>query len=83
VQKLLLFGVLLILVGFGLLFAGTVSTGSASVGGVVFVGPVPIVFGAGPGGWELALGAAVVGAIMVAMLFLWGRRMMKPEDETG
>ena len=81
-HRLLAFGIVVILAGFVLMFAGTFSTGNASVGGVVFIGPVPIVFGAGPGGWELALGSAVIGAIMLAMIILWGRRAMAPESES-
>lgn len=61
------------LVGIMLLFAAAASAGNVTVGGVVFVGPLPIVFGAGPGGWELGVGSAVVGAIAVALLILWVR----------
>lgn len=72
-QKLLVLGLLILFAGFALVFAGASITGTSSVGGVVFIGPVPIVFGAGPGGWELALVSVVIGAIMVGMLFLWYR----------
>lgn len=77
-QKLFLAGVLVFLVGFVLIAAGSLGQGNASVGGVVFIGPVPIVFGSGPGGLVLALGSLLIGAVMVALLLLWAvqfRRM--------
>jgi uncharacterized membrane protein len=71
VQKLMSLGLLIILAGFALIFAGASTTGTSSAGGVVFIGPVPIVFGAAPAGWELALVSVVVGAVMMFLLFLW------------
>ena len=70
-------GVLIILAGFALVIAGSFGQGNVSTGGVVFIGPFPIVFGSGPGGWSLALGSVVIGAIMVILLFVWGRRLAK------
>jgi uncharacterized membrane protein len=72
-QKLMVLGLLIILAGFALVFAGASTTGTVSAGGVVFIGPLPIVFGAGPGGWELALGSVVVGAVMIILLLFWFR----------
>jgi len=75
VQKLLVAGVLIILAGFGLILAGSAGQGSTSAGGVVFIGPIPIVFGSGPGGWVLALVSVVIAAVMVALFLLWGWRV--------
>ena len=73
-RKLLTLGFLLIVAGFAVLFLGSTGQGSVSTGGVIFVGPFPIVFGSGPGGGELALLSVVIGGVMVALLLLWGWR---------
>ncbi len=73
-QKLLTAGVLIILAGFALVLLGSTGQGNVSTGGVVFIGPFPIVFGSGPGGGWLALLSVVIGGVMVALLVLWGRR---------
>lgn len=73
-QKLLAAGLLVIFAGFGLIVAGSAGQGNASAGGLVFIGPFPIVFGSGPGGSALALVSVVVGGVMVALILLWGRR---------
>jgi uncharacterized membrane protein len=72
-QKLMVLGLLIILAGFALVFAGASTTGTTSAGGVVFIGPLPIAFGAGPEGWKLALGSVVVGAVMIILLIFWFR----------
>ncbi|MDG6900752.1 MAG: DUF131 domain-containing protein [Nitrososphaerota archaeon] len=66
-------GLLVIFAGFGLIAAGSAGQGSASAGGVIFIGPFPIVFGSGPGGSVLALVSVVIGGVMVALILLWGR----------
>ena len=71
-QKLFFVGLLVFLVGFGLLAAGAADQGGGSAGGVVFIGPFPIVFGAGPGGSDLALVSVVIGAVMIGLMMLWG-----------
>ena len=72
-KRLMAAGMLAMLLGFALLFATAAPSGNVAIGGVVFVGPFPIVFGAGPGGWALGVGSAVVGAIAVVLLILWSR----------
>jgi uncharacterized membrane protein len=76
-QKLLIAGTLIVLLGFGLLLAGSAGQGSASAGGAIFIGPFPIVFGSGPGGSALALVSVVIGGVMVALLLLWGWRLLQ------
>lgn len=71
-------GLLMIFAGFALVFVGAASQENASSGGVVFIGPFPIVFGTGPGGGELALLSVVIGAVMVALLILWSWRLSHP-----
>lgn len=78
-QKLLALGFLIFLAGLGLLVVGAAGQGSVSAGGVVFIGPFPIVFGSGPGGWALALVSVVIGGVMVALFLLLGWRFVRME----
>jgi uncharacterized membrane protein len=71
---LLPLGVALILVGFALVFMGSLGESNASAGGVIFIGPFPIVFGSGPGGGELALISLLIGGVTIALMLLWGWR---------
>ncbi len=79
-QKLLGAGLVIILAGIGLVLAGAAGQGSASTGGVVFIGPFPIVFGSGPGGTSLALLSVVIGGVMLALLLFWGWRLSRGEN---
>ena len=63
------------LVGLTLILAGTAGQGNVSIGGAVFIGPLPIVFGSGPEGWPLALLSLLIGGAMVALFLLWGWRL--------
>lgn len=63
-----------ILVGFGLIFVGSLGQGTVSTGGVLFMGPFPIAFGSGPSAYLLALGSVVVAGVMMALMFIWGWR---------
>ena len=71
-------GLLLILGGFGVVFIGSFGSGNVSAGGVIFLGPIPIVFGSGPGGAALALISVVIGGVMVSLMLLWGWRASRP-----
>ncbi len=74
-------GMLVILAGFGLIVGGSLGQGNVSTGGVIFIGPFPIVFGSGPAGWDLALLSVVIGGAMVALLLLWGWRFSKTKED--
>lgn len=74
-QKLVVAGLLILLVGFGLIFLGAASQGSSSAGGAIFIGPIPIVFGSGPSGASLALISVVIGGVMLALVLIWGWRL--------
>jgi uncharacterized membrane protein len=65
-------GFLLIVTGIGIVVLGTLSSTSTSVslGGAVFIGPFPIVFGSGPGSWLFALTALIIAAVMVVTFYL-------------
>ncbi|HYA56597.1 MAG TPA: DUF131 domain-containing protein [Nitrososphaerales archaeon] len=83
-QRLLLAGVVILLLGFGLIIVGSATQTGVSTGGVVFIGPFPIVFGSGPSGSSLALVSVVIGGVMVALVMLFGWRMLgRGGRETG
>ncbi|MGQ9538141.1 MAG: TIGR00304 family membrane protein [Candidatus Bathycorpusculaceae bacterium] len=64
-------GFFIILVGALFLAAATMlSKGTASIGGVIFIGPIPIAFGAGPEAQWLILFAIILGVLSIIMLFI-------------
>jgi uncharacterized membrane protein len=48
--------------------------GSTSFGGIILIGPVPIVFGAGPGAQWLILFAIILTVLSVIMFLILRRR---------
>ena len=66
----LLLGITLVFVGIAVLVvASVVLGGSGSVGGVILIGPIPIVFGAGPdAGWLIAIGI-ILTVVSVVLIF--------------
>ena len=70
-ERLGVVGVLVVLAGFSLIFAGAEGQGDASAGGVILIGPIPIVFGTGPNGWPLALASLAIGIVIVALVLIW------------
>lgn len=79
-RKLIVLGITIMLVGLVLVLVGSSGGSSASAGGVVFIGPVPIVFGSGPGGGWLALLSVVIGGVMLALVLVWGWRVFASND---
>ncbi|MBC7130099.1 DUF131 domain-containing protein [Candidatus Bathyarchaeota archaeon] len=70
-------GFAIIIVGMLLMiFAAASSSGQASVGGFILIGPFPIVFGAGPGAQWLVLFAIILGVISVAVIYLMARKRL-------
>lgn len=67
---LLLLGLALVFIGIAVIVIATIFLGgSGSVGGVILIGPISIVFGAGPeAGWLIAVGAAIT--IISLVLFV-------------
>jgi uncharacterized membrane protein len=68
--------VLLTAIGLALIVAGFVSlalstaappSAGASYGGLILIGPVPIIFGAGPQGFRMAEVAALLGIALLAV----------------
>ncbi len=63
-------GVVILLLGFMLVFLGSFSGGNASVGGFVLIGPLPIVFGSGRDSGLLAILSVVAGIIMIVLFYM-------------
>jgi len=70
----LLLGIALVFVGVAVLVVAAVLGGSGSVGGVIFIGPIPIVFGAGPDSAWLILISLIVATLSIAVFVLSRRR---------
>jgi len=72
---LLLLGLALVFVGIVIIVVvSVVLGGSSSVGGVILIGPIPIIFGAGPESeWLIALGA-VLSVISVVLFIIINKR---------
>ena len=66
----LLLGITLVFVGIAVLvIASLVLGGSGSVGGVILIGPIPIIFGAGPdAGWLITV--SIILTVLSVVLFL-------------
>jgi uncharacterized membrane protein len=68
-------GFAVIIVGIILLVLSSVlNSSSGSVGGVIFIGPFPIVFGTGQDATWLIVISLVIAVIMLVLLFVWRRR---------
>jgi len=74
---LLLLGIALVFIGIVVLvIASVVLGGSGRVGGVILLGPIPIVFGIGPdSGWVITVG--IIFTIVSIILFLLINRRRK------
>jgi len=77
---ILLSGFTVILIGVILVaFASMLGGNSSSVGGIIFIGPFPIVFGAGPNApWLIAIGV-ILAFIIFVLLFVMRRRIGRAE----
>ena len=73
-------GLILVLVGVLVVFVAALSgsSSSSSVGVVIFIGPIPIVFGAGPDAGLLVLAGALISAVSIT-IFLAMRKRMRAE----
>jgi uncharacterized membrane protein len=73
----------LFIVGFSTMIVGLILVavaaivsqgGSTSSGGIIFIGPIPIVFGAGPGAQWMILFATILAVLTVIMLLMLRRK---------
>ncbi len=65
-------GFALIIAGFALLFIGSfLSAGNAGFGGLIMIGPIPVVFGTSP---EMAVIAMALGLVMMLLYFILRRK---------
>ena len=63
-------GSLLILSGFAMVLIGSLPSPATSAGGLILIGPVPIVFGSGPPGGLIVLLSLIAAVLMVLALYL-------------
>ncbi|MDA4128741.1 MAG: DUF131 domain-containing protein [Thaumarchaeota archaeon] len=63
-------GFAVILAGSLLIFAGSIEGGNASTGGVILIGPFPIVFGSGANGPLLSGLSLFLGVLMLEVFLL-------------
>jgi uncharacterized membrane protein len=74
----LLLGIALVLVGIAVIVVvSVVLGGSGSVGGLILVGPIPIVFGAGPNANWLIVISIVLTAVSIILFLILNRRRKK------
>ncbi len=75
---LLVAGVLLVFVGVLVVaVASSASGGSPSTGVIIFIGPIPIVFGSGPATGLLILIGVIIAAVSVVLFAILRRRMLE------
>ncbi|MDO9097510.1 MAG: DUF131 domain-containing protein [Candidatus Methanoperedens sp.] len=66
------YGIYLILLGFALVFIGTLlSAQDSGFGGLIMIGPIPIAFGNSP---EITVIAMVIGVLLMLVFFMLRRR---------
>ncbi len=79
---LLVLGVILVFVGIVVLVVASLvlNSGSSSVGVVIFIGPIPIVFGSGPNSVWLILIGIILAVASVLLFFVMNRRYRRQEN---
>ena len=78
---LLFLGMTLVFVGIVVIVAASaVFGGSGSVGGVILIGPVPIVFGAGPESGLLIVLGIVITIVSVVTFWIMNKRIKRKDD---
>jgi uncharacterized membrane protein len=77
---LIVLGISLVFVGVAVIIAASaLSGGSGSVGGVILIGPIPIVFGTGPDAAWLIVLSVVLTIISVILFLIMNRRVKRIE----
>jgi uncharacterized membrane protein len=70
----LFLGIILVFVGIAVLVVASVVFGGSSVGGVILIGPIPIVFGAGPNAAWLIAVSIILTVVSVVLFLIMNRR---------
>ena len=71
----LLLGIALVFVGIAVLvIASIVLGGSASVGGIILIGPIPIFFGSGPDAGWLIIISLILTVASIALFLIMNKR---------
>jgi uncharacterized membrane protein len=74
----LLLGIALVFIGIAVLMVtSAVLGGSGSVGGIILIGPIPIVFGAGPNSVWLIIISIILAVLSVTLFVFFSRRARK------
>jgi uncharacterized membrane protein len=78
---LVLLGITLVFVGIAVIIvASVVLGGSGSVGGIILIGPIPIVFGAGPEAvWLIAI-SVILSVISLVLFLIMNRRVRRMDN---
>ncbi len=78
-------GFALIIVGTVAVILGSVGSQNASTGIIIFIGPIPVVFGSGRNGGLLVLIGLVAAMVMILLFYLplFTRRRLREEGERG
>ena len=76
---LLITGFVLVFVGIAVIFVAAVlySGGSASAGAVIFIGPFPIVIGAGPDVTWIILFSIIIAVLSIVVFLVMNRRIRR------
>ena len=79
----LMLGFAVVIIGIILVMAASLlGGGSASVGGVIFIGPFPIVLGAGPdAAWLIAISIAISVVMILAFVLMRRRNHGQSSDQ--
>ena len=73
----LLLGITLVFVGIAVLVVASLFLGGGSVGGVILIGPIPIVLGAGPDAGLLIAISIILTLISIILFLIMNRRVKK------
>ena len=74
----LILGIALVFIGIAVLMvASLVLGGSGSVGGVIFIGPIPIVFGAGLDAGVLVIISVILAVLSIVLFLVLNRRVRR------
>ena len=81
-SMLFLLGFAVVIIGIILVVAASLlGGGSASVSGVIFIGPFPIVFGAGPdAAWLIAISIAISAVMILAFVLMRRKNYWQSSD---